>query len=200
MSRIRPSDYLGAVIPLPVRVIGTRLKPFSLGHYMLLERSGCAFVCGGIPTIGDLLLGIVVCSSTYEEALEKLDSHKAKLQSTLLGWRVRLSGVSLFDSIVCFRNYITEGMNPPSFWEKENDSRKIIDVPLPLLVKVYLQKHLGYSDSEAMNKPFGAALHEYGISLNLDGIRELVGENAALATEPLTEEEKAELRRVANGV
>ena len=102
MSEVRPTDYMGAVIPLPVRVIGTRLKPFSLGHVLILERLGCSFVCGGIPTVGDLLLGIVVCSRDYSDALQAVDSWRATLHAKLLGWRVRLSGVDLLSCIRAF--------------------------------------------------------------------------------------------------
>ena len=59
-------DYLHSIIPEPVTILGQDLRPFSLGHYLLLQRLECAFVCEDKePLLGDLLLGLLVCGNTY---------------------------------------------------------------------------------------------------------------------------------------
>ena len=51
-------DYLHSIIPEPVTILGQDLRPFSLGHYLLLQRLECAFVCEDKePLLGDLLWG-----------------------------------------------------------------------------------------------------------------------------------------------
>ena len=37
-------DYLHSIIPEPVTILGQELRPFSLGHYLLLNRLDCAFL------------------------------------------------------------------------------------------------------------------------------------------------------------
>jgi len=58
------ASYHDAAFPEPWQVLGLRLRPFSLGHYLKLRRLGCAFVADDTQraTIGDLLLGVIVCS------------------------------------------------------------------------------------------------------------------------------------------
>lgn len=59
-----PNTYSEAAYPAPWQVLGVALKPFSLGHYIKLNRLGCAFVADETKnaTLGDLLLGVAVCS------------------------------------------------------------------------------------------------------------------------------------------
>jgi hypothetical protein len=197
MELPRPTDYLGAAIPLPVRVIGTRLKPFSLGHLLLLQRLGNSFVTPGVPfTIGDLLTGIIICSRDYSEAVTALDSWRASWHARGLGWRVRLSGVSLVECVAVFRKYIESGSRAPSYVPPQQSGKRIA-APLPMLVKVYLQRHLNYTPAEALNVPWCAALHEYAISLAIDDRLELVDDDyvAELAeySKPMSDEDKAKL-------
>lgn len=197
MELPRPTDFLGAAIPLPVRVIGTRLKPFSLGHLLLLQRLGNAFVTAGVPfTVGDLLTGIIVCSRDYSDAIKALDSAAASWHARVLGWRVRLSGVSLVECVAAFRKYIEDGSKSPSYVPPKQNGKRIA-APLPMLVKVYLQRHLNYTPEQALNVPWCAALHEYAISLAIDDRLELVDEDyvteLAQYSQPVPEDEKAKL-------
>ena len=197
MELPRPTDYLGAAIPLPVRVIGTRLKPFSLGHLLLLQRLGNAFVTASVPfTVGDLLTGIIVCSRDYSDAVEALDSWRAPWHARCLGWRVRLSGVSLVECVAAFRKYIEDGSKSPSYVPPTRNGKRIA-APLPMLVKVYLQRHLNYTPEQALNVPWCAALHEYAISLSIDDRLELVDDDFVAdlkeLSKPVPDETKAKL-------
>jgi len=57
-------DYFSAAYPEPWQIIGVNLRPFSIGHFLKLKRLDCAFVADGesVASVGDLLLGIIVCS------------------------------------------------------------------------------------------------------------------------------------------
>jgi len=61
--------YTLASVPDPVTVLGIRLQPFSLGHYLLLKRFGSCFVASEQVelSISDLLFGIMICSMTYNQ-------------------------------------------------------------------------------------------------------------------------------------
>lgn len=197
MELPRPTDFLGAAIPLPVRVIGTHLKPFSLGHLLLLQRIGNAFVTPNAPfTVGDLITGIVVCSRDYADAVKALDSWRASWHAKTLGWRVRLSGVALIDCVSAFRKYIEDGSKSPSYVPPKQSGKRIA-APLPMLVKVYLQSRLNYTPEQALNAPWCSALHEYAISLAIDDRLELVDDDyvseLAEYSKPMSDAEKSEL-------
>jgi hypothetical protein len=53
-------------------ILGLELRPFCLGHYFLMEKYKCAFISevGGEVGFSDLLIGLLICSRTYEEFLE----------------------------------------------------------------------------------------------------------------------------------
>ena len=71
-------DYYQAAVPDGWQVLGVKLRPLSLGHLILLKRYGSAFVVGGIPTEADLVLSVLICSRTYEDGVELVESGRFK--------------------------------------------------------------------------------------------------------------------------
>ena len=63
------NDIFAAKLPVPYRILGLRLRPFSLGHYIHLRRQGCAFVSDSVTnaTPTDLVMACLVCSMSFEE-------------------------------------------------------------------------------------------------------------------------------------
>lgn len=64
-----------AVLPDRAIVLGLKLHPFSLGHYMLLYKHRNAFVCDETTTATreDLIFACLVCSMTFDEFNAWLD-------------------------------------------------------------------------------------------------------------------------------
>jgi hypothetical protein len=61
-------DFASAMVqPRVVRCIGLPLKPFSLGHLLLLRHLDSAFVTGGQKTYNDFLTAVFVCAHSWEE-------------------------------------------------------------------------------------------------------------------------------------
>lgn len=77
-----------AAIPEPYRVLGLKLKPFSLGHYFILHRHGCAFVSDepATATREDLVFAVLVCSMTAKE-------FESWWSSPLLKWPAKIRSV-----------------------------------------------------------------------------------------------------------
>ena len=63
-------DFNSTIVPDTHEVLGIKLRPFSLGHYILLEKNNCALLLGGPATVIDFAIAVVVCSNTFEEFLE----------------------------------------------------------------------------------------------------------------------------------
>lgn len=86
-----------SAFPEPWQVLGVRLHPFSLGHYFKLKRLGCAFVSDevSIANLGDLLLGISVCSMrsnpdpSRDEFWQWLNRYEPDGFFSKLGYRIR---------------------------------------------------------------------------------------------------------------
>ena len=68
MSR-GPNSFIAALAPTPYVILGLRLLPFALGHYIWLRRFGCQFVADdeAPPTREDLVIGCLVCSMRFAE-------------------------------------------------------------------------------------------------------------------------------------
>ena len=62
------ADYTAAQLPTAPVILGVVLRPFALGHALLLARVGSPFAVAsgeraarGLPGIGDLLLALEIC-------------------------------------------------------------------------------------------------------------------------------------------
>ena len=103
-------DYYQAAVPDGWQILGVKLRPLSLGHLILLKRYGSAFVVGGIPTEADLVLSVLICSRTYEEALELVESGRFKQEAKKLEKALRVCG-DVQARCEWFNDYINEGLN-----------------------------------------------------------------------------------------
>lgn len=61
--------YFDDIIPDPVRILGLRLLPLSLGRYRMMKRFDVAFVseAQAEATVADLVLGVLICSMPVAE-------------------------------------------------------------------------------------------------------------------------------------
>lgn len=178
---MRDAAYFLAAVPEPVTCLGVRLKPLTLGHVILLNRFECAFATGEQPGFSDLILGLVICSRDYHSALKFLNSRRAKLLLKWWGFKTWLAvkaGHNLAMSLIQFRRYYQSSDKLPEFEIEEKDG-KAVSMPFVLSVKLALQSKLGHSESEALNKPWGMALHEYMAERTLRGELRILSEAEA---------------------
>lgn len=164
-------DFYTAAIPEPVAVLGVRLRPFSLGHVLLLNRFGNAFGTGEKPALDDLIQAVVICSQDFSAALEDMDNpdlpaHVARWQRKLAprNWfGLRRAGLG-FDprrAIADFAAYVTAGSSFPLFFVNHERQGDAIPIPLVQSVKVALQSKMGFSEAEILDRPWGLCLWDY---------------------------------------
>ena len=152
-------DYLQAFYPERFTILGQRLQPFSLGHLMLLRQMGNGFVCPDCkPSIPDLTSGIFVCSQSYSQAQRGLESRLLRFRMFVWGARVRRA--NFVEKMLAFTDYLEAGSTFPDMPDASERAR-IPGSPLIQRVRLTLQGELGLTQSEAMDYPWGAALHEY---------------------------------------
>lgn len=175
MSRL---DYCNAAVGGQAQILGLRLKPLSLGHIILLRAHDCAFVADEArnATIEDLILGLVICSQTYEDASRLLDSmddpplfglmkNRAQRQMHRWGKQVRRAvrkdkEFSIYERFGMFQDYIRQGVKMPRFWILKEESSSAT-APWYQNVKLALMSQLGYSESSALNLPLQQAFLDY---------------------------------------
>lgn len=169
-------EFLQAQVPEPVQVLGVRLRPLSLGHIILLHRFECAFLTGGTPGFDDLVLGILICSQTFDDFVELADSSeftatikrlRRKWFSGLFGFFWRVPDVATRTRI--FVDYLKDGMTGPEYW---SDPKHISTSNAPgwASVKVSLIRRFGMTESEALNRPYRLSLFDLAVAAEQDGM------------------------------
>jgi hypothetical protein len=158
-------SFHDTIVPDTYEVLGIRLRPFSLGHYILLEKNACALLLGGPVTVIDFAAAVVICSSTFEEFLE------AQASGAITKHTKRLAKVcqeiDLEKETQFLREYLEEGVQGPSYWFK--DKGKNLETPLAQVIRVQLHSKTNLTESEIMNRPFAMNLWDIVTLGEMDG-------------------------------
>ena len=163
-------DFFQAAIPEPVTLLGQDLEPFSIGHWLTLERFECAYLKGGTPTIPDLMLGVLVCCHKYEEFISI--ARKESIFELTKKWAARIGNFEFPEKSKSFSDYIDDSIkNLPKYWEEEKKSgtpRKS-GAPYIQTLRAYLLSKTSLTDTEIMNRPFGLSVWDMTTILESDG-------------------------------
>ena len=162
--------YLQAAIPQPFTVLGRKLKPFTLGHQLLLEYFGSGFALGSdeSPTYEDLLISVFLCSYSYEDALKKLESRWLVLQLKLWSWFC--GNFDVGEAIEFFQRYIGAHTKEPDFWVTQKSGPSHSGIPFIQFLKVKLEQELGYTEQQALDTPYQIAVWNYLTFLEHKGV------------------------------
>lgn len=168
-------DFASALLSPPQPVcIGVRLRPFSLGHKLLLQDMDSAFVTGRFPGHEDLIAAACVCAHTWEENL-RLRESRLRRWLLLKTWGL-LAGK--FDIIAATATLLYYVRSSDYFPETEPPPRNSCrELSSPYEARLYLLlRGLGFSESEAMNMPLAAANLLYASEGETEGKIQLVHE------------------------
>lgn len=169
-------QFFESHIPEPWTIFGLRLKPFSLGHLVLLHRIESPFLSNEKRDLIDLLVAVKFCSMSYRDGLDFLAFIETpKGLRSIERWAEELCGTTAFlvrlglryskpldwaQRADMFRQYLEEGSQCPTI---EFDDEGCADIHMPLLqiVKITLWTKLHLSEAELMDRPWGMCLHDY---------------------------------------
>lgn len=185
-------DFYLAAVPEPRTILGLRLRPFSLGHVLLLHRVKSAFLVHteGAPTYEDLALSVLICSQTYEENLETFND--PSLPEFMRRWHDRITGA---DSIWCklgfrkarlidlaqkcseFTDYIRDGSRIPDYDFNPGDFQEMA-CPSVEIIKVTLMRDMHFSEREIMDRPWALCLWDHVVLKALDNQVRMFGKEA----------------------
>lgn len=156
--------YSHAAYPEPFTILGLRLKPLSLQHYLLMSRFEVAFVAEGeaVATFDDLVTGVLICSKHWKEGEfeEYIGSDQWKKDVEEWGGKIGILTVNeQNEKIQLFQEFIKEGSEVPQYSE-ENDGKSSSAHWTQCLI-LTLTRELGYTRRDALRCPLKQALADY---------------------------------------
>jgi len=185
-------DYAGryarACWPDTWRVAGVRLKPYCLGHALLLQRIDSPLTVdtrpdAGIPATA-LVTAVFICSRDWWEASEAIGKRLPSgwwLRSALLLLLFALRPLTLWQAVGTFDRYVVSAWDYPDIWTSNNDgdSREPGSPHLASLKQAGMR--LGYSEADTLSMPLALLLWEIAVRGEMEGRHEVVNESEAEA-------------------
>lgn len=189
--------YSEAALPDGYTVLGVPLRPFSLGHELLLARARSPFVIPAeadrLPGLADLLIAVFVCSRDFSTARKAL-ARRLPAAWKLFAWGVTAL-ISQRPAIILrhasrFRSYLADAGSRPVAWQPRDRSGRPSGIPELAAVKLTLLR-AGYTAAEVLDMPRQQAVHEAMYALAREGAIELQTEDEAAALAQLREQKAA---------
>lgn len=201
------NNFFAAAYPEPWQVLGVKLRPFSLGHYLKLSRLGCAFVSDKeqTATLSDLLLGVVVCSMpttvdqdqdpfwrwlgrrsggirwqvyrAFQWLRRKPVASPAEYDAFV--WGRKVGEIDLGQKVRMFADYMDQCSSAPPYVEEHQSSPpKASGAHWTQAVLSSLVSKCGYTMQEALNVPVSRALADFIKQAETDGAVRILPEGA----------------------
>lgn len=191
-------NFFAAAYPEPWQILGVKLRPFSLGHYIKLSRLGCAFVSEAEEraTMSDLVLGVIVCSMPTTVDTD-VDPFWKWLNRTRGGWRYtiykltkrilrqkfatpaeydaflwgkQMGAIDFSAKVKMFSDYMDKCSAMPAYVEEHRDTpAKASGAHWCQSVLSALVSKCGYTMEEALNVPVSRALSDFIKQAETDG-------------------------------
>lgn len=143
--------FAEAFVNVEHKVLGFKLKPFSLWHKFLLESYGSPLTVEQeeLPTATDVLQAIQVCRTEFPNTPER-ETFFDKVRILVRSWDQNAESEK-------FTNYLNDFLAFPEFWEKESDEiQKGSSAPESLTMVITLME-VGFTEKESWDMPLGKA-------------------------------------------
>lgn len=148
------SNYLLSEIPEPWTIMGRELLPFSIGHWVALQR----WECWPPKEEEDFVLAIILCSKTWEQGLKWVTS-RFQSRVDLLGMRFRVKRLGFMKRIKVWKTfnlYLEEHFFEPGFISSGETGGA--GLPSCLHLKTRLMRDFGMSEAQVMDYPLRKAM------------------------------------------
>lgn len=172
--------YAEAVYPDRAEVLGLRLEPPSIGHWLLLWRVKSPLVLGGggMMRAGSLALALYILSRPCGAAAAGLQTRRARLRMKLWGWQFRflcrdLDRIKAQAEMV---RWLERSWQRPEFWESEKKG-KTLTADILQSTKCRLMQCFGISRAEALAMPLREALWDLACHAEDQGVAEWIDDD-----------------------
>ena len=152
--------FLRAAAPQSApRILGVRLRPFSLWHAACLMMVGSPYIVPGRdPNSADMLTALMICADTRDAALSSWARlERSRVRRAILGARLYLAGDR---PLVVFADWLSAQLTDLPEVYRESTATASTAVPWPYQVAVALLSrfHCFRNDSEAWDLPVVTAV------------------------------------------
>lgn len=155
------------LVPEPRTVLGTLLRPFSLGHHLLLQKTGLPFA--GQPYAKsephELALGVFICAASHGDTVRSM--FRGEWESEFLRWNksigprlLRRARFKHDTEAKKFADYLSDGYAKPPVYRHQVPESVTLSAPWECLLKCRLVQ-AGFSESEVLEKYLPAAWYDY---------------------------------------
>jgi hypothetical protein len=167
-------------LPDSVVLLGLKLKPLSLGHYILLRRLGCGFVSEESTGISfeDVIVGVLVCSMSYSDFVEFAGSDT--FREELTNWSKKVEEMikadptfNIFECVGSYKSYMERGSEMPKFWDMDEANSRKSGSHWSIVLWQTLMK-LGFTNEEVMNMPLSLSFDHFFRYAEQEGAVELM--------------------------
>lgn len=136
--------WLNAAIPdAPPVILGLRLRPYTLGHELLLHKVESPFVAGTEFGFADLAIAVLICSQDFHAARRSISSRW--LNFFLWAWKLRMRRCNAFVDAGRFQEYRAAGRWFPEIEIPVTDAKSLTQPPEFRLASELMSKvHLSW--------------------------------------------------------
>lgn len=162
-------------VPEPRIIAGVVMRPFCLGHHLLLRAFGLPFAGSPEADAGpdDVFIGIAVCGMSYEGASEAIRG--GTFNGEVAAWRRKLAGpwwnprMLDYDAIeAAFRDYLADGYKMPPVWTYDG-AGIALSAPWEVMLKTRLHQ-AGLAETEILNGYLPARWYEYFAAAEMEAM------------------------------
>ena len=180
--------------PVKTTCLGLELKPFSLGHNILLHGVESAFVMGGLPDFSDIAISVFICSRSYTDAVKAF--HSKEVHKFMAKWQKQIGNFNLPEKCALFAEYLKQGNEVPTYsWPEDQEGKSRPSTsPIVLAVKSTLQHKLNFREAELMDRPWNLCLLDWLILKELEGAIAFVDEDALAEAKKVADEAYVRLK------
>lgn len=172
--------------------MGVRLRPFSLGHFIVLQRVRSPFVSDEDlkVTVADLIFAVWACSRSWEKALSSFDE---RFDARLKWLRLRsffMTPQEIAERMLMFRRYVNDAFSVDKPLMSDSKTRHCT-TPMTMMLVQTLTREYGLSRSEALDTPVGQAIMEHYAIMESAGAVTFVSDEILRAKDILNQQKSA---------
>jgi signal transduction histidine kinase len=169
-----PFSYNEAINPRQFIICSLELRPFCLGHYILLEQIQSPFITDDPNASAEMgeglahfLMCLLVCSQTYEDNVKMLNDWKMltvatkALQKNLFKSMKKDKQWNIYHKLALFKDYIRFFTEMPIFQVEQQSDRVPSGIDWKQNLFTIAKNEWGYTDAEILNMPLRRLFFEW---------------------------------------
>lgn len=150
--------FLNAMFYRPPLLLGRAMKPFALGHVVVLLAATSPLVVGGPIAWQDVLFATYVCSLTWDQLTERLHDPDL-IRREAVAWGETVGAFSASEVTGELSAYLAISSSSPARWQ--TDDARPMRLPWPFVVARAIRPGVDLASAAIMDMPVSRALVEY---------------------------------------